>query len=355
MEKLIDSLLGSVDAEAFRDPVDWRGLGLHDYPHIIKRPMDLGTVKLRLERGAYPTAEACAADVRLIWENCRTYNTGGVPRNLHKAADALSKRFEARFAKMPAGGRLKVAAKGDGGKRTKGGGTGKTGAVDAPPTPTNEDRRRLARHLGRARMEDVTAAVHEIDRRCPTALVLKRAQQREGEKGDDGSADGDGGGGGGGGGGSDGGDDLAILTGTAAVEIEVDVDELDPWTFCAVERAVGLSSASRRAKSKRPAAGASAAASSSSGKSSRGGFRHRHQRQERGRGGATVAAAGVVGVKGDIGDRGGAAGAAGAAGTVVGEGAGAGAAAAAGAAAGARVGTEVRPYKKPKVGEEASL
>ncbi len=84
--QLINSLLGSADAEAFRDPVDWRGLGLDDYPIIIKRPMDLGTVKLRLERGAYATPEACAADVRLIWENCRTYNTGGVPRNLHKAS-----------------------------------------------------------------------------------------------------------------------------------------------------------------------------------------------------------------------------------------------------------------------------
>lgn len=85
-DQLINSLLNSADAEAFREPVDWRGLGLQDYPNIIKRPMDLGTVKLRLERGAYPTAEACAADVRLIWENCRTYNTGGVPVNLHKAS-----------------------------------------------------------------------------------------------------------------------------------------------------------------------------------------------------------------------------------------------------------------------------
>ena len=93
--QLIDSLLGSADAEAFRDPVDWRGLGLHDYPHIIKRPMDLGTVKLRLERGAYATAEACAADVRLIWENCRTYNTGGVPRNLHKVRRSINWYFGA--------------------------------------------------------------------------------------------------------------------------------------------------------------------------------------------------------------------------------------------------------------------
>ncbi|CAM9301380.1 unnamed protein product [Scytosiphon promiscuus] len=89
MEKLINSLLASADSEAFREPVDWRSLGLHDYPTIIKRPMDLGTVKLRLERGAYETADACAADVRLIWENCRTYNSGGEPRKLHKASSRV--------------------------------------------------------------------------------------------------------------------------------------------------------------------------------------------------------------------------------------------------------------------------
>ena len=38
--------------------------------------------------------------------------------------------------------------------------------------PTDEERRRLAWHLGRARMEDVTESVHEIDRRCPGALVV---------------------------------------------------------------------------------------------------------------------------------------------------------------------------------------
>lgn len=82
--KLLNALLASGASEAFREPVDWRGLGLNDYPSVIKRPMDLGTVKRRLEQGAYSSAEACAADVRLIWDNCRTYNGGGVPVKLHK-------------------------------------------------------------------------------------------------------------------------------------------------------------------------------------------------------------------------------------------------------------------------------
>lgn len=247
-------------------------------------------------------------------------------RGWAQAANTLSKRFEARFAKMPAGGRLKVAAKGssNGSKRTKAGGSTKSGAADEPPTPTAEDRQRLARHLGRARMEDVTAAVHQIDRRCPTALVLKRARRGDKEPED-----------GGGSSSSGGGDEYAALTGTgtAAVEIEVDVDELDPWTFCAVERVVGLSSASatRRTKNKRTVV-RSAAASSSGGKS-RGGFRHRHQHQERGKAGTTAAAGGGAGAKDDQSDRGGPAG------TM------------AGAAAGA---AEVRPYKKSKAAAGAS-
>jgi len=31
--------------------VDWKALGLVDYPDIIKRPMDLGTIKKKLENG----------------------------------------------------------------------------------------------------------------------------------------------------------------------------------------------------------------------------------------------------------------------------------------------------------------
>lgn len=88
--QLLDSLLASNDSVAFREPVDWVGLNLTDYTTIIKRPMDLGTVKRQWQQGLYSTPEECAVDVRLIWDNCRTYNAGGVPRRLHKASEVLS-------------------------------------------------------------------------------------------------------------------------------------------------------------------------------------------------------------------------------------------------------------------------
>jgi Bromodomain len=40
-------------AVPFREPVDWKSLGLYDYPQIIKHPMDLGTVKKKLKAKSY--------------------------------------------------------------------------------------------------------------------------------------------------------------------------------------------------------------------------------------------------------------------------------------------------------------
>jgi hypothetical protein len=63
--------------EPFREPVDWQSLGLFDYPQVIKKPMDLGLVKKKVNEGKYKTIHEAADDVRLIWKNCMTYNADG--------------------------------------------------------------------------------------------------------------------------------------------------------------------------------------------------------------------------------------------------------------------------------------
>ena len=77
MTKIVNSLLARQDCAPFREPVDWRGLELYDYPQIITKMMDLGTIKRRLERGHYSTAHQVAEDIRLVWTNCMTYNADG--------------------------------------------------------------------------------------------------------------------------------------------------------------------------------------------------------------------------------------------------------------------------------------
>lgn len=62
------------DSYEFRYPVDYIGLGLPDYPEIIKVPMDLSTVKKNLKAGEYPSMQDFLLDIQLIWDNCKLYN-----------------------------------------------------------------------------------------------------------------------------------------------------------------------------------------------------------------------------------------------------------------------------------------
>lgn len=45
-KQLLSSIMDMPEAGAFLEPVDWKQLGLTDYPQIITKPMDLGTIKV---------------------------------------------------------------------------------------------------------------------------------------------------------------------------------------------------------------------------------------------------------------------------------------------------------------------
>ncbi|XP_049887175.1 bromodomain-containing protein 3-like isoform X3 [Pectinophora gossypiella] len=83
----------------FYKPVDAELLGLHDYFDIIKKPMDLGTVKQKMDNRAYKTAAEFAADVRLIFTNCYKYNPPD--HDVVAMARKLQDVFEMRYAKIP--------------------------------------------------------------------------------------------------------------------------------------------------------------------------------------------------------------------------------------------------------------
>ncbi|KAL2061606.1 hypothetical protein VTL71DRAFT_6983 [Oculimacula yallundae] len=56
--------------KAFKHPVDPVLDNVPTYLDVIKQPMDLTTIKGKMERGEYSTAEEFEADVRLIFKNC---------------------------------------------------------------------------------------------------------------------------------------------------------------------------------------------------------------------------------------------------------------------------------------------
>jgi hypothetical protein len=89
----------------FNEPVDITLKGLEDYAKKIKNPMDLGTVKKKLNSGEYEGEfdgvvghERFAADIRLIWDNAVLYN--GEDSDIGKAALALSDIFEQDYQRL---------------------------------------------------------------------------------------------------------------------------------------------------------------------------------------------------------------------------------------------------------------
>ncbi|CAH0517831.1 unnamed protein product [Peronospora belbahrii] len=88
----------------FNSPVDITAKGLEDYSTIIKNPMDLGTIKKKIDLGGYEGPggyEKFAEDIRLVWDNAIQYN--GEESEVGRAALALSDVFEQDYERLVVG------------------------------------------------------------------------------------------------------------------------------------------------------------------------------------------------------------------------------------------------------------
>ncbi|RKP38764.1 Bromodomain-containing protein, partial [Dimargaris cristalligena] len=86
-------------AYAFYEPVDYVTLNIPDYPHIVKQPMDLTTLKKRLESGQYDNADEFEADARLIFHNCYLFNPPDNP--VHQMGRMLEDVFNKKWSELP--------------------------------------------------------------------------------------------------------------------------------------------------------------------------------------------------------------------------------------------------------------
>lgn len=82
----------------FRDPVEPEEDGVPDYLDKVKRPMDLMTIKSKMDRRAYKDDEEFAGDVRQIFDNCFTYWKRGQP--MYEAGERLQRTFEDKYSHM---------------------------------------------------------------------------------------------------------------------------------------------------------------------------------------------------------------------------------------------------------------
>ena len=99
------------DAVPFLHPVDPIVLGIPHYPTIIKKPMDLSTVERNLissnpskpdpavTRPPYLNADEFVNDVKLIFDNCATFN--GVDHVITKMGRRIEAVFDKQIKQLP--------------------------------------------------------------------------------------------------------------------------------------------------------------------------------------------------------------------------------------------------------------
>jgi histone acetyltransferase len=94
---LLNDMQNNTNAWPFQQPVNKDEVP--DYYEVIKEPMDLATMEEKHEKDLYPTPEDFVKDARLIFINCRRYNSETTP--YAKAANRLEKYMWSKIKEVP--------------------------------------------------------------------------------------------------------------------------------------------------------------------------------------------------------------------------------------------------------------
>ncbi|EAS36106.3 transcription regulator BDF1 [Coccidioides immitis RS] len=82
-------------AAPFYQPVDPVALNIPTYHNIIKKPMDLSTIRTKLQTGQYENSKEMENDVRLMFKNCYKFNIPGDPT--YNAGKKLEEIFDYKW------------------------------------------------------------------------------------------------------------------------------------------------------------------------------------------------------------------------------------------------------------------
>ncbi|ETP29962.1 hypothetical protein F442_20974 [Phytophthora nicotianae P10297] len=99
---ILKGLMANPKSAPFLAPVDPVALGIPDYFHVIKEPMDLGTIRNNLESGFYDSPSDFAEHVRLTFRNAMLYNAAHSQVHIYarKLVDDFEKRFKSLNIKL---------------------------------------------------------------------------------------------------------------------------------------------------------------------------------------------------------------------------------------------------------------
>eukprot|EP01016_Furgasonia_blochmanni_P018375 TRINITY_DN2088_c0_g1_i11.p1 TRINITY_DN2088_c0_g1~~TRINITY_DN2088_c0_g1_i11.p1 ORF type:complete len:217 (-),score=60.93 TRINITY_DN2088_c0_g1_i11:773-1423(-) len=169
LNALLQELMDNKESEAFRKPVDYKTLGLTDYPILIKNPMDLSTVKKKLKDHKYKYIEDCISDINLIWENCKKYNQEGsyifkLAQRMEKTTKKLIKKHLPIFRPQARGERRDFVF--DNGRRQ-----GQNDAeFDDPSGILFEEQVKFSQKIKKLNQDELVNLIKIIQDNCPQSL-----------------------------------------------------------------------------------------------------------------------------------------------------------------------------------------
>jgi hypothetical protein len=157
-------------------------IGLTDYPAVIKHPMDLGTIKGKIEKKKYVTLYQVAEDVRLVWDNCKTYNQDG--SDFYKLASNLQKKWEKDYMKLLSDTGTAAAAAAANNAAAAVTSSGAAGAAASATTASSsssakvslQDKRNMAKMLYSITKEELGKVLVDVEAKCPSAIKRNAAE-----------------------------------------------------------------------------------------------------------------------------------------------------------------------------------
>ncbi|XP_030381020.1 SWR1 complex bromodomain subunit bdf1-like [Scaptodrosophila lebanonensis] len=115
LKKVLNYIWRSRWSQHFKKPVDAIALGIPDYHNVVKHPMDLSTIKKRLDNNYYWQADEALEDFQLMFENCMLFNLEGTPVNM--AGKELRSLFYTRLVSIDFDNEVELKPKEDKKKR----------------------------------------------------------------------------------------------------------------------------------------------------------------------------------------------------------------------------------------------
>jgi hypothetical protein len=117
-QRIVTALMKKENADWFSRPVNPELDNAPDYLTVIHEPMDMGTVKRRLEAGFYQDMAGFVYDMELIWRNAMAYNPAA--HLVYQVAERLQREFRRLLSQATPAADDASAAVSDGSERQRG-------------------------------------------------------------------------------------------------------------------------------------------------------------------------------------------------------------------------------------------